>query len=279
MAIALEDRVVGSIASPLFQHGYRWENANRRVRNLLSGVTIADSKKVWLLHEAGRLPIFYFPIADVRQDLLIASDHSTESALKGAASYWHIRVGDRVAENAAWRYVSPPPECPPVQDYIAFYWNKLDRWFEEDQEVFGHARDPYKRIDVLPSSRHVRVVLGGETIAETRRAHLLLETGIGTRFYIPIEDFQKDLLVPTDTRSRCPYKGEASYWSVTIGERVYKDIVWSYRTPLAESQHIAGLLSFYNERVDAIYVDDEEFPKPSRDFFRQPQDGQEANAG
>jgi uncharacterized protein (DUF427 family) len=125
----------------------------------------------------------------------------------------------------------------------------------------------------------VRVVLGGETIAETRRAHLLLETGIVTRFYIPYGDIQKELLVPTDTRSRCPYKGEASYWSVKLGERVYKDIVWSYRTPLPESQHIAGLLSFYNERVDAIYVDDEEFRKPSRDFFRQPQDGHEANAG
>jgi uncharacterized protein (DUF427 family) len=86
MATALEDRVVGSIASPLFKDGYRWENANRRVRNVLNGETIADSKKVWLLHEAGRLPIFYFPVADVRHDLLVASDHHTESALKGAAS-------------------------------------------------------------------------------------------------------------------------------------------------------------------------------------------------
>jgi uncharacterized protein (DUF427 family) len=207
----------------------------------------------------------------VRHDLLVASDHHTESALKGAASYWHIKVGDRVAENAAWRYLNPPPQSPPVQDYIAFYWHKLDRWFEEDQEVFGHARDPYKRVDILPSSRHVRVVVGGETVAETRRARLLLETGIVTRFYVPFEDIRKDLLVPTDTHTRCPYKGEASYWSVQIGERVHRDVVWSYPTPLPESVPIAGLLSFYNERVDAIYVDDEEFPKPSHDFFRRPQ--------
>jgi uncharacterized protein (DUF427 family) len=272
MATVLEDRVVGSIASPLFKDGYRWENANRRVRNVLNGVTVADSAKVWLLHEAGRLPIFYFPVEDVRQDLLVASDHHTESPLKGTASYWHIQVEDRVAQNAVWRYLNPPPQSPPVKDYVAFYWHKLDHWYEEDEEVFGHARDPHKRIDVLPSSRHVRVVLGGETVADTRRARLLLETGIVTRFYIPFEDVRKDLLLPTDTHTRCPYKGQASYWSVQIGDRVYKDVVWSYPNPLPESLHIAGMLSFYNERVDAIYLDDELFPKPQHDFFKRPEE-------
>jgi uncharacterized protein (DUF427 family) len=275
MASALEDRVVGSIASPLFKDGYRWESANRRVRNVFAGETIADSKKVWLLHEAGRLPIFYFPVEDVREDLLIASNHRTESALKGTASYWHLKVGDRVAENAAWRYLNPPPQSPPVQDYVAFYWNTLDHWYEEDEEVFGHARDPYKRVDVLPSSRHVRVVLGGETIADTRRPHLLLETGLVTRYYIPPEDIRFDLLEPSDSHTRCPYKGEASYWSARIGDRVHQDIVWSYPTPLPESLHIAGLLSFYNERVDAIYVDDELIEKPKHDFFRRPEEGKQ----
>jgi uncharacterized protein (DUF427 family) len=268
MAVLLEDRAVGPIASPLFKDGYRWEDARRRVRNEFNGVTVADSTHVQLLHEAGRLPIFYFPTADVHQDLLVPSEYHTESPLKGTATYYHVRVGDRVAENAAWRYLNPPAGSPPVQDYIAFYWNKLDHWYEEDQEVFAHARDPYKRVDVLPSSRHVRVVLGGETIADTRRPRILLETGIVTRFYIPREDVRFDLLAKTDTHTRCPYKGEAEYWTATIGNREYRDIVWSYPTPLPESLNIAGHLSFYNERVDAIYVDDEEFPKPSRDFFR-----------
>jgi uncharacterized protein (DUF427 family) len=268
MAVLLEDRVVGPIASPLFKDGYRWEDARRRVRNEFNGVTVADSAHVQLLHEAGRLPIFYFPIADVPQDLLVPSEYQTESALKGTATYYHVRVGDRVAENAAWRYLNPPAGSPPVQDYVAFYWNKLDHWYEEDQEVFAHARDPYKRVDVLPSSRHVRVVLGGVTIADTRQPQILLETGIVTRFYIPREDVRFDLLARTDTHTRCPYKGEAEYWTATIGDRDYRDIVWSYPTPLPESLNIAGHLSFYNERVDAIYVDDEEFPKPSRDFFR-----------
>lgn len=281
MAVVLEDRVVGDIASPLFKDGYRWESARRRVRNEFNGVTVADSKDVQLLHEAGRLPIFYFPFVDVNQEVLAHSEHRSESPLKGTATYYHLKVGDRVAENAAWRYLAPPPGSPPVQDYIAFYWNKLDHWYEEDQEVFAHARDPYKRIDVLPSSRHVRVVVGGETIADTHRPQILLETGIVSRFYIPKEDVRFDLLTKTTSHTRCPYKGEAEYWSATIGDREYRDIVWSYPTPLPESANIAGHLSFYNERVDAIYVDGEEFPKPSRDFFKPPeseQQGSTANA-
>jgi uncharacterized protein (DUF427 family) len=270
MARVLEDIVVGATKSPANDGGYRWENTNRRVRNVLAGETVADSIKEKLLVEAGRLPVFYFPAADVRQDILVPSDLRTESSLKGTASYWHIRVGDRLAENAVWRYLDPPVHSPAVQDYFAFYWHKLDHWYEENDEVFAHARDPHKRIDVLRSSRHVQVILGGEEVANTRRPTLLLETGLVTRFYIPFEDIRKDLLLPTDTHSRCPYKGEASYWSVKIGERVYKDIVWSYPTTLPEAQNIAGLLSFYNERVDSIIVDDEEFPKPRNDFFRKP---------
>jgi uncharacterized protein (DUF427 family) len=146
---------------------------------------------------------------------------------------------------------------------VAFYWNKMDAWYEEDQQVFGHARDPYKRIDVLPSSQHVRIVLGGETIADTRQPRLLLETGLLTRYYVSPDDVRLDLLTPSQTVSHCPYKGQASYWSARIGDRVYEDVVWSYKTPLPESTGIAGLLCFYNERVDAIYVDDELVDTPT----------------
>ena len=146
MARVLEDITVGSTKSPSRDNGdYRWEDANRRVRNVLAGETVADSIHVKLLIEAGRLPVFYFPVADVRQDLLVASDQQTESSLKGTASYWHIRVGDRLAENAVWRYPNPPAHSPAVQDYYAFYWHKLDHWYEENDEVFAHARDPRKR--------------------------------------------------------------------------------------------------------------------------------------
>src|SRR6266852_8974163 len=239
----LEDIFMGPTASPSLSGGFRWEDSRRRVRVVFADVTVADSEHVMLLLEFGRLPVFYFP-------------------LKGEASYWTVRVGNRVAENAAWGYPNLLPEGPSLKGYLAFYWNQMDAWYEEDERVFAHARDPYKRVDILPSSRHVRVVLGGVTIADTQRPQLLLETGLPIRYYIPEQDVRTELLEPTETTTRCPYKGKATYWSARIGERVFKDIVWSYREPLPACTPIANFLCLFNERVDAIYVDDELQPVP-----------------
>jgi len=262
MKRVLEDQLIGPLASPSFSQGFRWEDSQRRVRVVFAGVTVADSKHVMLLHEFGRLPVFYFPLTDVRMDLMEESEHRTHSPLKGEASYWTLRVGDRVAEDAAWSYRNPLPEGPQFQGYVAFYWDQMDAWYEEEQQVYAHARDPYKRVDILPSSRHVRVVLGGVTIADTHRPLLLLETGLPIRYYIPDQDIRLELLESTATTSRCPYKGMANYWSARISEKIFRDIVWSYHEPLPESTPIAHYLSFYNERVDAIYVDDEAMPVP-----------------
>lgn len=257
MKPALEDLFMGQLASPSFSQGFRWEDSRRRIRVVFAGVTVADSKRAMLLHEFGRLPVFYFPLEDVRVDLLEASEHHTHSPLKGEASYWTLRVGDRKAEHAAWSYPHPLAEGPQLQGYLAFYWDQMDAWYEEEQRVYAHARDPYKRVDILPSSRHVRVVLGGVTIADTQHPQLLLETGLPIRYYIPEQDIRMEFLEPTETTSHCPYKGRASYWTARIGEKVFKDIVWSYHEPLPECTPIAHYLCLYNERVDAIYVDDE----------------------
>ena len=130
----------------------------------------------------------------------------------------------------------------------------MEHWFEEDEEVFVHPRDPYSRVDTLPSTRHIRVEVDGVTVADSKRPYLLFETGLPTRYYIPPEDVKMDLLQPTDSHTRCPYKGVASYWSVQVGDNIYKDIVWSYPDPIPESPKLEGLLSFYNEKVD-IFVD------------------------
>lgn len=264
----LEDILIGPMASPSFTGNlqFRWEDSRRRVRVIFNGVTIADSTGVMLFHEAGYLPVFYFPFEDVRWDMMEASDHTTQSPLKGTASYWTIRVGDRTAENAAWSYRDPLSAGPPIKNYMAFYWNKMDAWYEEDEQVFAHARDPYKGVNILPSSHHVEVVLGGVTIADTHHPHLLIETGLPMRYYIPQQDIRMELLEPTESISHCPYKGQASYWSAKIGEKVYKDIVWSYRDPLPACMPVAHLLSFYNERVDAIYVDGERMPVPKNQW-------------
>jgi uncharacterized protein (DUF427 family) len=262
MKPVLEDMFMGPGASPSFSEEFRWEDSRRRVRVVFANVTVADSKRVMLLHEFGRLPVFYFPREDVRMDLMEASEHRTHSPLKGEASYWTLRVGDRAARNGAWSYPYPLPAGPHLKGYLAFYWDQMDAWYEEDERVFAHARDPYKRVDILPSSRHVRIVLGGVTIADTQQPQLLLETGLPIRYYIPEQDVRTELLEPTETTTRCPYKGQATYWSARIGERVFKDIVWSYRDPLPACSPIAQFLCFFNERVDAIYVDDEVIAVP-----------------
>jgi uncharacterized protein (DUF427 family) len=237
------------------------ERSPRWVRVKFGGETIADSRKALLLMETGQLPVYYFPPEDVRMDLMEATDRHSTCPYKGLASYWTIRVGDRVADNAVWGYLDPLPAHPEIKGYLAFYWNKVDAWFEEEEEIYAHPRDPYHRVDALPSTRHIRVVLGGETIAETNRPHLLFETSLPTRYYVPREDVRMELLTATEKHTRCPYKGEASYWTAKAGGEEYPDIVWSYPDPIPECPSIRGLLAFFNEKVDT-YVDGELQARP-----------------
>ena len=261
MAKALEDQVLTQmedrrpIASDL-----QLEPTGRRVRTLFAGRTVADSRSVMLLIEKQRLAVYYFPIKDVQQDLLVPTSYKSAHAGKGEASFFSVKVGDRMAEKAAWRYLNP--ERPELNDYVAFYWDKMDAWFEEDDEVFVHPRDPYHRVDVLNSSRHVKIVVGGEVVAETHRPRLLFETGLPVRYYIPKLDVRLDLLTATNTSTRCPYKGKAEYWSVNVNGKEFKDIVWGYPAPIPECPKIENLLCFYDEKVDAVYVDGELQPRP-----------------
>src|SRR4030088_3395531 len=153
----------------------------RRVRVFRDGELVVDAQHVKLLHEHGHLPIWYFPVEDVRQELLEPSDHGTHCPKKGDASYHSVRVGDRVAENAAWYYPEPIEGAEPIAGHVAFYFGALDRWLEEDEEVFVHPRDPYHRVDVLPTSRAVRISLNGEVLAASARTRVLFESGLPPR--------------------------------------------------------------------------------------------------
>jgi uncharacterized protein (DUF427 family) len=238
------------------------EPTEKRVRVRFGPEFVADSTRVLLLLEEGHLPVYYFPLEDVRTDLMTPTDRHTTCPYKGEASYWTVRVGDRVAENAVWAYPNPISERADLAGYVAFYWKEMDAWFEEDDEVFVHPRSPYHRVDVLNSSRHVQVIVGGEIVADSHRPRLLFETGLPTRYYLPKLDVRMDLLEATDTVTRCPYKGKAQYWSVRIGDQVFRDRVWSYSPSLPECPKIDDLVCFFNERVDAIVVDGEELPVP-----------------
>jgi uncharacterized protein (DUF427 family) len=200
----------------------RVEHGAKRIRAYLGGELVADTTHPLLVWEHPRYPAYYFAAADVQLELL-QPQHYERSSIEG------------------------------IPEAVKLDWDAMDAWFEEDEQVFVHARNPYTRVDILASSRHVRVEVEGATLAESVKPTLLFETGLPVRYYLPKTDVRMDLLTPGDRTSRCPYKGEAEYWSLRHGDR-RPDIAWSYRTPLPESQKIAGLICFYPDKVD-LYVD------------------------
>jgi uncharacterized protein (DUF427 family) len=237
------------------------EPSPRRIRAELGGETVVDTTAARLVYEQGRLPIYYFPEADVRTELLEPTDQRTNSPIVGEARWWTLRAGGKQAENAAWAVSQPTLGAEALEGLIGLVWGALDRWLEEDEEVIVHPRDPYHRIDVMPTSRHVRVCLDGELLAETRRARVLFETGLPPRWYIPADDLREELLQSSELRTGCAYKGYASYRSVEIGGRVEDDLVWTYPEPRPEAAPIAGYLCFFNERVD-LEIDGEPQERP-----------------
>jgi uncharacterized protein (DUF427 family) len=241
------------------------EPTPKRVRAVIAGETVADSRDAMILQESGLQPIYYFPPDDVRSELLRPSDKHTRCPKKGQASYYTVQVGDRLVKDAAWYYPEPIDGAPPITDLIAFYWDRVDRWLEEDEEVFGHARDPYHRIDLRHSSRHVRISLDGELLAESGRPIALFESNLPTRWYRPKEDVLAELQ-PSGTVTVCPYKGHAGYYSVPA--RGGEDLVWYYADPLPEAHDIAGLVCFFNERVD-LELDGEPQERPVSHWRRR----------
>jgi len=220
----------------------------RRVRAEVGGATVLDTVDGQLVHESNMPPVLYVPIGDVDMTLLEPTDHTTHCPFKGDASYWSVRVGDRVIDNAIWGYESPLPEASWLAGYVAPYFHKMDRWLDEDTEVFGHLRDPYHRVDARPSSRAVTVALNGDTIAESTDAIIVSETGLPNRWYLPTADVRVDLRASTTT-THCPYKGQSTYWSGAGLD----DLAWSYEEPFDGLTSIAGKVSF-DDSVDGITI-------------------------
>ncbi len=240
----------------------------KRIRVEVGGEVIADSRRAFMLHESGLQPVYYFPPEDVRTDLMTPTDRHTRCPKKGKASYYTIQAGGQTVESGAWYYPDPLPDAAFIEGLVAFYFDRMGRWLEEDEEIGVHPRDPYHRVDVLGTTRHIRVLLDGEVLADTQRALALFESNLPTRWYIPREDVGAELL-PSDTVTRCPYKGAASYHSVRLsGGGDGTDLVWYYEAPLAEVGRIAGLLCFFNEKVD-IELDGELQERPESPWSRR----------
>ena len=262
-----------------------WRRSPRRVRVRMGGVWVADSARAMLLRQHGFLPIYYFPAQDVRTDLLIPTDYTTHSPYKGTAGYWHLQSLERTARFAVWSYARPEPGSPDTSGYYGFDWHSMDAWYEEDERIYVHARDPLLRVDALRSSRQVRVEIAGTTIAKSNRPVLLFETGLVTRYYLPPADVREALLRPSPTYTLCPYKGRTRYYHLGLDGALFEDVAWQYVRPLPSIEAVTEHLAFWNEREDTtIFVDDEplealgvrgsgdggELLPPSREFWSEP---------
>jgi uncharacterized protein (DUF427 family) len=227
------------------------EPTPRWVRVKAGDMWIADSRRALLLswYGPGMLPTYCIPADDVGTELLQPSEVSPSNAFTVVHD---VRIGDRIVPGAAQLFRDPPGPLEALDGHWTFTWNAGLSWFEEALEVHVHARDPSKRVDVVPSERHVRVELDGAVLAESRRPHALFETSLPTRWYLPLDDVRQDLLVPSDTVTRCPYKGTAEYRSVRMGDDVHRDVAWTYPVPVVECPRIAGLIAFFNEKVDLV---------------------------
>ncbi len=230
---------------------------HQRIRARFGGRVVADTRAATLLREAGHLPVLYLPRGDVAPDALAPSATSTRCPRKGDARYWHLRAGERIVEDAVWAYPEPLAGVEPLAAYVAFRFEALDAWFEEDEPLEPHPRDPYHRIDALRSGRHVHVELAGETLADTRRPVMLLETDLPPRYYLPLTDTALERLRPSRTRTACPYKGHARYHHVEAGGQLHRDVAWSYPFPRSAASRLADLVSFDPARVDVLTVDGE----------------------
>jgi uncharacterized protein (DUF427 family) len=209
----------------------------RWIRAARGGETVIDSRRAKMLHQHGRLARYFVPRDDVRWD----------------------RMGDV-------QPVEPPADARGLEDHVSFAWDDLDAWFEEDEQLLTHAIDPYHRIDVRRTSRHVVVSAGGHTLADSRRGFALFETGLPTRWYVPPEDVLADLHA-TDLTTTCAYKGAASYFSVRAGDELLENVAWTYREPRHDAIAVRDHVCFFNEAVD-LDVDGERQERPQTPWAR-----------
>jgi uncharacterized protein (DUF427 family) len=257
----------------------RYEPTAKRVRGQIDGRTVVDSERARLVWEPRRVvPTYAVPVEDLRGELVPASAGASPPHLEGAGlpDVTSLPVLDPRIPFAVRTTPGEPvelrgpdvgrglagfrPDDADLADYVILDFGGADRWLEEDEVVTGHPRDPFHRVDVCASSRRIEVSLDGRLLARSTHPLLVAETMLPTRWYLPREDVVAGL-VPTGTRTWCPYKGAASYFTADLGQRVVPDLVWSYEDPLPEASALRGCLAFFDERVDLV-VDGVPRPRP-----------------
>jgi uncharacterized protein (DUF427 family) len=183
----------------------------RRVRGRKDGEWVVESDAVLLVHRPTRPPSYAFPAGDVRVE------------------------------------ATPVAEA---DGYVDVAWDAVDEWWEEDERMLGHPRNPYHRVDCVRTSRRLRVEVAGEVLVDTDAAVGVFETAIEPRLYVPRDLVRMELLRRSTTTTYCPYKGTATYWHAAVGDTVVEDVAWTYEDPFPECHPIDGMVSFYAERTD-----------------------------
>jgi uncharacterized protein (DUF427 family) len=257
----------------------RYEPTAKRIRAVLGSATVVDSTRAVLVWEPRRVvPSYAVPADDIRGELVPASavtadatvevgslmpDVSSRPVLDPSIPFtFHtadgqpadVRAGGQSRPAAGFRLVDAD-----LAGYVVLDFGAFDAWYEEDEPSVAHPRDPFHRIDVLPSSRQVRLELNDQVLAESSRPTLLFETMLPTRYYLPREDIRAEL-IPSGKRTFCAYKGQASYWSASIGG-LAADIAWTYENPLHDAAQVRGLIAFFDERID-VTLDGERLTRP-----------------
>ena len=267
----------------------RYEPIGKRIRAVLGGGTAVDSTRAVLVWEPRRIvPSYAVPAGDIRGELAPAAAAAGGAQADGAplpalssrpvltpadpfAAHTaegqpvDVRAHGQNRPGAGFRLADPA-----LAGYVVLDFGAFDAWLEEDEPNVAHPRDPFHRIDVLASSRHVRLELDGQVLAESSRPMLLFETMLPVRYYLPRDDIRAEL-APSGTRTYCAYKGQASYWSATVGGRAVPDIAWTYQQPLHDATRVAGLIAFFDERVDVV-VDGEHHERPITPWSTGPRD-------
>jgi uncharacterized protein (DUF427 family) len=240
----------------------RVEPSQKRVRGWLGGRWAFDTLRPLLVWEIPYYPAYYIHHEDVDCELVDTGERR-HSPSRGDATVYDVTSGATTVKAGAYGYTDS--EISELNGYLRFEWDAVEQWFEEDEQIYVHPRNPYARVDVLPSSRHVQVEIDGVLVADSHQPRILFETGLPPRYYLPKTDVRMELLRDSATHTECPYKGEAHYYDVAVNGTRHPDLVWWYPTPLPESQRVIGLVCFYNEKVDLI-IDGERVARPHTHF-------------
>ena len=233
----------------------RLDPARRRLRARLGGRWLFDTLDACLFYERGRHPVYAIPLASLDPNLLETAEDASKH---GDGQWWSLRTGDGVRPAVARTWPTAPADLPFLKNYVAIDMAAADAWFEEDTEIFFKPRDPYRRVDILESSRSLRVEVDGVVVVHTRRPRLVLETSMPVQWYSPRADTKMAYLFESPLQSYCQYKGRARYWDVTISGETYQAMAWSYQDAVLEASALTGLVGFPRTHASVkTFVDDE----------------------